>query len=170
MPASASNTDVQLSSRKSVRSGRATGSSEASTARIAASASVGAFVVVGDDAVIGERTVIFPHVTIGRGARIGDDCVVHAQVSIREDVTIGNRVILQDGVVVHLVVRDLRFAPWLVEPLRLLREYFRECLRHRRHRIVRGFDLNEIKPEGRLIQRVDREAARIDVRGHHQAR
>jgi UDP-3-O-[3-hydroxymyristoyl] glucosamine N-acyltransferase len=44
--------------------------------------------------------VIFPNVTIGRGARIGSDCVIHSNVSVRERVIIGNRVILQNGVVI----------------------------------------------------------------------
>ena len=49
---------------------------------------------------IGARTIVHPHVTIGRFAEIGEDCVIHAQVSIRERVRVGNRVVLQDGVVI----------------------------------------------------------------------
>ncbi len=43
---------------------------------------------------------MYPHVTIGAGARVGDDCVLHARVSIRERVQIGNRVVIQDGAVI----------------------------------------------------------------------
>ena len=49
---------------------------------------------------IGARTIVHPHVTIGRFAEIGDDCVIHAHVSIRERVRVGNRVVLQDGAVI----------------------------------------------------------------------
>jgi UDP-3-O-[3-hydroxymyristoyl] glucosamine N-acyltransferase len=69
-------------------------------ATVAVDASIGPFVAIGPGAIIGARTIIHPHVTIGRGAVVGDDCVVHARVSIREHVTIGHRVVLQDGAVV----------------------------------------------------------------------
>ena len=49
---------------------------------------------------VGARTIVYPHVTIGAGARVGDDCVIHARVSIRERVQIGNRVVIQDGAVI----------------------------------------------------------------------
>ena len=48
---------------------------------------------------IGARTIVHPHVTIGRFAEIGEDCVIHARVSIRDRVRVGHRVVLQDGVV-----------------------------------------------------------------------
>jgi UDP-3-O-[3-hydroxymyristoyl] glucosamine N-acyltransferase len=69
-------------------------------ALIAPDASVGAFAVVEAGARIGARTIVYPQVTIGRGAVIGDDCVVHARVSIRERVCLGNRVVVQDGAVI----------------------------------------------------------------------
>jgi UDP-3-O-[3-hydroxymyristoyl] glucosamine N-acyltransferase len=74
--------------------------SVAEDASVAADASIGAFAVVESGARIGARTIVRPHVTIGRGAEIGEDCVIHAQVSIRERVTLGNRVVVQDGAVV----------------------------------------------------------------------
>ena len=42
----------------------------AADAEIGAGVSIGAFVAVGDGARIGDRTVVFPNVTIGPGARI----------------------------------------------------------------------------------------------------
>ena len=72
----------------------------AASATIGEGASIGAFAVVGDGARIGARTIVHPHVTIGRDAQVGDDCVIHSRVSIRERVQIGNRVVLQDGAVV----------------------------------------------------------------------
>jgi UDP-3-O-[3-hydroxymyristoyl] glucosamine N-acyltransferase len=72
----------------------------APTAVVSSDASVGPFAVIGDDVRIGARTVLYPLVTIGRGAQIGDDCVIHSRVSIRERVQIGHRVIVQDGAVV----------------------------------------------------------------------
>jgi UDP-3-O-[3-hydroxymyristoyl] glucosamine N-acyltransferase len=70
------------------------------SATVAADASVGAFAFVAEGARIGARTILHPHVSVGRFAEIGDDCVIHAQVSIRERVVLGNRVVLQDGVVI----------------------------------------------------------------------
>lgn len=67
---------------------------------IAEDASIGAFAVVGEGARIGARTIVFPHVIIGRQAEVGDDCLIHAHVSIRERVRIGHRVVLQDGAVI----------------------------------------------------------------------
>jgi UDP-3-O-[3-hydroxymyristoyl] glucosamine N-acyltransferase len=72
----------------------------APTAVVPSDASVGPFAVIDHDVRIGARTVVYPLVTIGRGARIGDDCVIHSRVSIRERVQIGHRVIVQDGAVV----------------------------------------------------------------------
>ena len=69
-------------------------------AQIAADASVGPFAAIGERVRIGARTIVFPHVTIGRDAAIGDDCILHAGVSVRERVRIGNRVIVQDGAVI----------------------------------------------------------------------
>ncbi len=69
-------------------------------AMVAADASIGAFTFVAEGARIGARTILYPHVTVGRFTEIGDDCVLHAQVSIRERVVLGNRVVLQDGVVI----------------------------------------------------------------------
>jgi UDP-3-O-[3-hydroxymyristoyl] glucosamine N-acyltransferase len=69
-------------------------------ATVGADASIGAFVAVGEGATIGDRTIVFPNVTIGPGARIGADCVLHSNVAVRERVTIGDRVVLQNGVVV----------------------------------------------------------------------
>jgi UDP-3-O-[3-hydroxymyristoyl] glucosamine N-acyltransferase len=62
--------------------------------------SVGPFAVIEQGARVAARTIIYPHVTIGRQAEIGEDCIVHARVSIRERTRIGNRVVLQDGAVV----------------------------------------------------------------------
>jgi UDP-3-O-[3-hydroxymyristoyl] glucosamine N-acyltransferase len=62
--------------------------------------SVGPFAVIEPGARVAARTIIYPHVTIGRQAEIGEDCIVHARVSIRERTRIGNRVVLQDGAVV----------------------------------------------------------------------
>ena len=67
-------------------------------ATLGADVSIGAFVAVAEGVTIGDRTIVFPNVTIGPGARIGADCVVHSNVAIRERVTIGDRVILQNGV------------------------------------------------------------------------
>ena len=53
-----------------------------------------------DNARIGARTILYPHVSVGRDAEIGADCVIHAHVSIRERVRLGDRVVLQDGVVI----------------------------------------------------------------------
>ena len=58
------------------------------------------FAFVAEGARIGARTILHPHVSVGRFAEIGDDCVIHAQVSIRERVVLGHRVVLQDGVVI----------------------------------------------------------------------
>ena len=69
-------------------------------AQVAADASIGAFASIGAGAIIGSRTIVYPHVTIGRQTRIGDACVIHAGVSIRERVRIGNRVVIQDGAVI----------------------------------------------------------------------
>jgi UDP-3-O-[3-hydroxymyristoyl] glucosamine N-acyltransferase len=70
------------------------------SATIGEDASIGAFAVVGDGVRIGARTVLHPHVFIGRGAQLGDDCVIHSRVSIRERVRVGNRVVVQDGAVI----------------------------------------------------------------------
>ena len=70
------------------------------SARLGEDVSIGPFVSVGPDVTIGARTVILPHVTIGRGATLGEDCRLHAHVSIRERVALGNRVVVQDGAVV----------------------------------------------------------------------
>jgi UDP-3-O-[3-hydroxymyristoyl] glucosamine N-acyltransferase len=67
---------------------------------VAPEASIGAFAVLERGVRIGARTIVYPHVVIGRDAEIGADCVIHARVSIRERVRIGSRVVLQDGVVI----------------------------------------------------------------------
>lgn len=72
----------------------------AASASIAPDASIAAFVSIAEGASVGARTIIYPHVTIGRDAAIGDDCVIHARVSVRERVRIGHRVVIQDGAVI----------------------------------------------------------------------
>jgi UDP-3-O-[3-hydroxymyristoyl] glucosamine N-acyltransferase len=72
----------------------------APTAVVAPDASVGAFAVVDEGAHVGARTIVHPHVTIGREARVGDDCVIHCHASIRERVRLGDRVVIQDGAVI----------------------------------------------------------------------
>jgi UDP-3-O-[3-hydroxymyristoyl] glucosamine N-acyltransferase len=67
---------------------------------VADGASVGPFAVIAQGARVGPRSIVHPHVTIGRFAEIGEDCVLHSHVSIRERVRIGNRVIVQDGAVI----------------------------------------------------------------------
>ena len=70
-------------------------------ATIAPDASIAAFVGVGDEVRrVGARTVIYPHVTIGAGARIGDDCVAARARRRSASASIGNRVIVQDGAVI----------------------------------------------------------------------
>ena len=94
--------------RRAVRAGLAARGRRASrwppwppTREWATDVSIGAFVVDRPPAPsIGDRTVVFPNVTIGPGARVGADCVIHSNVSIRERVVIGDRVVLQNGVVV----------------------------------------------------------------------
>jgi UDP-3-O-[3-hydroxymyristoyl] glucosamine N-acyltransferase len=71
-----------------------------SSADVAADASIGAFAAIGERVRIGARTIVHPHVTIGREAEIGEDCVIRAGVSIRERVRLGNRVIVHDGAVI----------------------------------------------------------------------
>ena len=68
--------------------------------RLGTEVSVGPFVSIAEQATIGDRTVIYPGVTVGRGARIGADCVIRARVSVREGTIVGDRVILQDGAVI----------------------------------------------------------------------
>ncbi len=72
----------------------------AATAVVAPDASVGAFAVVDEGAHVGARTIVHPHVMIGREARLGDDCVIHSHVSIRERVRVGDRVVIQNGAVI----------------------------------------------------------------------
>ena len=67
---------------------------------IAEDASIGAFCFVGEGTRIGARTVLHPHVAVGRFAEIGDDCLIHSHAAVRERVRIGNRVVLQNGVVI----------------------------------------------------------------------
>jgi len=75
-------------------------SAVAEDASIGPDVSIGAFVAVGAGATIGARTIVYPSVVIGYGARIGEDCVIHSQVSLRDRVVLGNRVTLHDGVVI----------------------------------------------------------------------
>ena len=55
-------------------------SSIAPDATIGPDVSIGPFVTVGAGATVGARTIIYPNVVIGTGARLGDDCVVHSHV------------------------------------------------------------------------------------------
>jgi UDP-3-O-[3-hydroxymyristoyl] glucosamine N-acyltransferase len=75
-------------------------SAVAADASLGADVSIGPFVTIGAGAIVGARTILYPNVVVGPGARVGDDCVIHSQVSIREGAVVGSRVTLHEGVVV----------------------------------------------------------------------
>ena len=59
-----------------------------------------AFAVLDDHVKVKSRTVIYPHVYVGKQSVIGCDCIVYSHVSLRERVTVGDRVIIHAGTVI----------------------------------------------------------------------
>lgn len=77
-----------------------TDASISSSARIGRDVYIGPYVFVDDEVEIGDGCILFPNVTLYRGAKLGANCVLHSNVSVREQVQIGNNVIIKNGAVV----------------------------------------------------------------------